>query len=99
MCCWDGTSIDTWKFRNALVPPRVEYNTPVARELMRLMKIPVDSYSNLLTVLQLEHYPSLMDYFDYHGRKALSVYLVNNALENETYISTHDQVGLYYFPP
>lgn len=71
---------------------RVEYNTPVARELMRLMKIPVDSYSNLLTVLQLEHYPSLMDYFDYHGRKALSVYLVNNALENETYISTHDQV-------
>ncbi|XP_049788980.1 vacuolar protein sorting-associated protein 35 isoform X1 [Schistocerca nitens] len=71
---------------------RIEYNTPLARELTRLMKIPVDHYSNLLTVLQLENYPSVLEHFDYHGRKSLAAYIVSNALENETYVSNQEQV-------
>ncbi|XP_068082670.1 vacuolar protein sorting-associated protein 35 [Anabrus simplex] len=71
---------------------RVEYNSAVSRELTRLMKIPVDNYNNLLTVLELQHYGALLDYFDYHGRKSLAAYLITNALDNETLIPTQEQV-------
>nr|CAD7452088.1 unnamed protein product [Timema tahoe] len=71
---------------------RIEYHSPIARELTRLMKIPVDNYNNLLTVLELQQYGPLMEYFDYHGRKSLAAYLVSNALESETLIPTPEQV-------
>jgi vacuolar protein sorting-associated protein 35 len=56
------------------------------------MRIPVDNYNNLLTVLQLQHYGPLLDLFDYHGRKSLAAYLVTNALDNETLVPTQEQV-------
>jgi vacuolar protein sorting-associated protein 35 len=56
------------------------------------MRIPVDNYNNLLTVLQLQQYGPLLDLFDYHGRKNLAAYLVSNALENETLVPTQEQV-------
>merc|ERR550534_3209238 len=36
----------------------VEHRTPVGRELEKLLKIPVDSYNDILTVLSLEHFIS-----------------------------------------
>ncbi|KAJ9581751.1 hypothetical protein L9F63_003820 [Diploptera punctata] len=71
---------------------RIEYNSAVSRELTRLMKIPVDNYNNLLTVLQLQHYAPLLDLFDYQGRKNVAAYLVTNALDNETLVPTQEQV-------
>lgn len=61
---------------------------------MRLMKIPVDSYNNILTVLELSHFGPIFDYFDYQSRKLMCSYLINNVLENETCIPTQDQVHL-----
>lgn len=71
---------------------RLEYNSAVSRELARLMKIPVDNYKNILTVLKLEHFAPLLDYFDYEGRKLLAVYIITNILDNETLIPTQEQV-------
>lgn len=71
---------------------RLDYNTSVSRELSRLMKIPIDHYNNLLTVLQLQHYAALMEHFDYQGRKSLAMYLINNALDNDTVIPLQEQV-------
>ena len=64
----------------------------MSRELTRLMKIPVDNYNNLLTVLQLQNYAPLLDLFDYQGRKNVAAYLVTNALDNETLVPTQEQV-------
>ncbi|XP_043489865.1 vacuolar protein sorting-associated protein 35 isoform X4 [Polistes fuscatus] len=71
---------------------KLEYNSAVSRELVRLMKIPVDNYKNILTVLKLEHYAPLLEYFDYEGRKLLAIYIITNILENETLIPTQEQV-------
>ncbi|XP_035219930.1 vacuolar protein sorting-associated protein 35-like isoform X2 [Stegodyphus dumicola] len=71
---------------------RVEYNTLVSKELLKLLKIPVQHYNNILTVLELKHFGSLMNFCDYNSRKSMSCFLVNNALENETYIPTQEQV-------
>lgn len=69
----------------------LEHNTTVSRELMRLMKIPIDNYNNLLTVLELQHYATLMAYLSYQDRKNLAIYLLNNALDNDTVIPTPEQ--------
>lgn len=71
---------------------RLEYNSAVSRELVRLMKIPIDNYKNILTALKLEHFAPLLDYFDYEGRKLLAIYIITNILENETLIPTLEQV-------
>lgn len=68
----------------------LEINSQVAKELQKLLKIPLDHYNNLLTVLKLQHYSALMEHLDYAGRKYLSVYILNNALENETIIPTQE---------
>lgn len=70
----------------------LEHGSPVSKELMRLMKIPVDTYNNILTVLQLQHFGPMFEYFDYQSRKIMSCYIINNALENDTLIPTQEQV-------
>ncbi|KAJ1527070.1 hypothetical protein ONE63_008611 [Megalurothrips usitatus] len=71
---------------------RVSYESAVSRELMRLMKIPVDQYNNIITVLKLQQYAPLLEYFDYRGRKSLAAYVIVNILENDTLIPTPEQV-------
>ena len=71
----------------------LEHGSAVSKELMRLMKIPVDSYNNILTVLQLQHFGPLFEYFDFQSRKTMSSYIIVNALDNETEIPTQEQVG------
>lgn len=70
---------------------RVELSKPVGKELVRLLKIPVQSYSDLLTILQLSHFGSLLQLCDYRGRKVMASFLVNSALENDTLIPTPEQ--------
>jgi len=71
----------------------LETGSAVSKELVRLMKLPVDNYNNVLTVLKLEHFGPLFEYFDYQARKTMSIYIINNALDNETVISTPEQVS------
>lgn len=70
----------------------LDSNTPVSRELIRLVKIPVDSYNDILRVLQLEHYVALLEYLDYVPRKNVCCHIVQNVLENETVIMAPEQV-------
>ena len=72
----------------------VEHGSPVSKELMRLMKIPVDTYNNILTVLELQHFGPLFEYFDYKGRQLMSCHIINNALESETMIPAQENVSL-----
>jgi len=46
----------------------------------------------VLTLLKLDHFGPLFEYFDYNARKAMSIYIVNNILDNETIIPTQEQV-------
>lgn len=64
----------------------------MAKELLKLLKIPLDNYNNLLIILKLKHYAGLMQHLDYFGRKSLSIYILNNALDNETIVPSPDEV-------
>lgn len=78
---------------------RVGYKSAVSRELCRLMKLPVDYFNNILTILELKYYGSLMKCFDYTGRKTLSLYLVNNVLNTRTFIPTQELVSIMISTP
>ena len=59
---------------------------------MRLLKIPVDIYNNVLTILKLKHFAPLFDYFDYKTRKEMAMYVINNSLDNDTYVPSMEEV-------
>jgi len=39
---------------------RIEYMTPVGRELEKLLKIPINSFNDILIVLRLKHFQPLL---------------------------------------
>ena len=59
---------------------------------MRLLKIPVDSYSNILTLLKLENFIPLVNYFGYASRKEMSLYVVSNTVDSEQKIPSQEEV-------
>lgn len=88
----DKVMLSTVKIFQRMGLDRLESNSMVARELSKLLKIPLDHYNNLLTVLKLQHYAGLMQHLDYPGRKLLSIYILTNALDSETIITTQEEV-------
>ena len=71
----------------------MDKNNAVSKELTRLLKIPVDSYNNVLTLLKLEYFAPLFNYFDYSSRKEMSLYVVTNAVESAICIPTQEQAS------
>lgn len=59
---------------------------------MRLLKIPVDNYNCVLTILKLKHFAPLFDYFDFATRKEMAMYVITNALDNDTLIPSQEEV-------
>lgn len=59
---------------------------------MALMKLPIDNYNDLLLVMKLKHFPEIIDYFDYTGRKTIAIYLLQNAVQYRTKIPSVEQV-------
>lgn len=70
---------------------RISHNLPVNHELCRLLRLCVDFYNNILTLIQLNHFAPLMDKLDYMSRKSLALYVLLNVFEFETLIPTADE--------
>ncbi|KAF6041131.1 VPS35 [Bugula neritina] len=69
----------------------LEHTSAVSKELSKLMMIPVDNYKDVSTLLKLDHYGALFDYFDYESRKSLSLHIVNSAIESGNYITSSEE--------
>ena len=67
----------------------------MGRELEKLLKIPINNFNNILTVLQLTDFDPLLELFDFDGRKAMAVFIANDALETQTNLPTEEQVMLF----
>ncbi|KAL5248608.1 hypothetical protein ACHWQZ_G017700 [Mnemiopsis leidyi] len=64
-------------------------------ELSRMLRVPVDHYQDILTILQLEHFTPLFSFLDHRIRKELCVYIMEHVIQTDTYIDSHDQVDLF----
>jgi hypothetical protein len=57
------------------------------------MKVPIDSFEDPLTILNLKYAPTVYEMFDYSGRKALACHLVQAIVTKVAYITNADQVS------
>ncbi|CAH1715227.1 unnamed protein product [Aphis gossypii] len=73
---------------------KISHKNPVSRELMALMKLPIDNYNDLLLVMKLKHFPEIIEYFDYTGRKTIAIYLLQNAVQCRTMIPSVEQTEI-----
>ena len=64
----------------------------MGKELSRLLRMPISHYNSLVTLLQLPHFGQVLQRLDFNGRKGIALHLVNNALDNETYITSQEHV-------
>lgn len=53
----------------------IQHNGTVGKELAKLLRIPVDHYNNVLTLLQLTSYGELIRALDYRGRAQACAYV------------------------
>ncbi|ETN68345.1 vacuolar protein sorting-associated protein 35 [Necator americanus] len=60
----------------------------VGRELMKLLRLPVDEYNNALKVAELTEFVPVMECFNYHGRCLASSYIIqeNEDFEDEQHL-------------
>nr|XP_026490216.1 vacuolar protein sorting-associated protein 35 isoform X2 [Vanessa tameamea] len=72
--------------------PYLEHNTPVFKELMKILKLPADHYKNILTLIKLQNYAPLISRLNQIGRMMIAVHLVNDVLESDTTVSTPEDV-------
>ncbi|KAI5636192.1 vacuolar protein sorting-associated protein 35 domain-containing protein [Phthorimaea operculella] len=70
----------------------LEHNTPVFKELMKILKLPADQYKNVLTLIRLQNYAPLIKHLNHPGRSLLAVHLINHVLDNDTKITTPEDV-------
>ena len=56
------------------------------------MNQPLEGYKNILTVLSLKNYPTVIGFLNYTNRKRISIDIAKNAIENKTVISNAEQV-------
>ncbi|VDL79672.1 unnamed protein product [Nippostrongylus brasiliensis] len=66
----------------------------VGRELMKLVRLPVDEYNNALKVAELTEFVPVMECFKYHGRCLASSYIIQNMLEHGTLMRTEEDVAV-----
>lgn len=70
---------------------RIQTGTAAARELVKMLKIPIDCY-DILDVLKLNHYQNVLELLGYRERHIVCIHIINNILEKETIIPTEDEV-------
>nr|SVE74010.1 EOG090X00QE [Daphnia barbata] len=71
---------------------KVDFDSALGKEVNRLLRMPVSHYNSLVTLLRLPHFGQVLQRLDFNGRKSIALHLVNNALDNETYITTQEHV-------
>lgn len=70
----------------------ISHDSMVNQELSRLLRLCIDFYNNIPTLIQLQNFGPLLNKFDFMSRKSLALSIVLNILENETLLTTADEV-------
>lgn len=63
------------------------------KQIVALLSAPLDKYNDIVTVLKLSNYPSVMEYVDSETNKVMAMVIIQSIMKNNTQISTADKVG------
>ncbi|GAU98388.1 hypothetical protein RvY_09543 [Ramazzottius varieornatus] len=67
-------------------------DSAVSKELLKLLKVPLDHYKDILTVLRLQHYSNLLKYLNFKPKKEISLNVIRSIVDNATVISNLEEV-------
>ncbi|TMS35507.1 hypothetical protein L596_002898 [Steinernema carpocapsae] len=67
-------------------------NNNVGRELLKMLRIPLDHYNDIVRLMELTDYSKVIEALDYRGRAQASSYIITNMIENDTLITEVEQV-------
>ncbi|KAK6104100.1 Vacuolar protein sorting-associated protein 35 [Brugia pahangi] len=71
---------------------RASYSSVVGREIMKILRIPVDQYNNTDKLLQLEHYGDVLGLMDYRGRTQAAAYVLQKMVDDDVVLTTMEAV-------
>ncbi|XP_061724120.1 vacuolar protein sorting-associated protein 35 isoform X2 [Cydia pomonella] len=71
----------------------MEQNTPVFKELMKILKLPGEQYKDVLTLTKLQHYRPLIAHLPHAGRASLAAHLASLLIDAGTIVSTPEDVS------
>ncbi|MCP9261802.1 Vacuolar protein sorting-associated protein 35 [Dirofilaria immitis] len=71
---------------------RAPYNSVVGRDIMKILRIPIDHYNNIDKLLQLEHYGDVLELMDYRGRTQTAAHILQMIVENDAVLTTMEAV-------
>ncbi|CAF0907257.1 unnamed protein product [Didymodactylos carnosus] len=72
---------------------QVQTGSYAAKELVKMLKVPIDCYT-ILEVLKLKHYSQVLQLLSYRERHTVCTYIINGILDTETIIPTAEEVTL-----
>eukprot|EP00052_Salpingoeca_macrocollata_P007729 m.61840 g.61840 ORF g.61840 m.61840 type:complete len:791 (+) comp16225_c1_seq1:53-2425(+) len=70
----------------------LQHNTPLSKQLVKLLKIVAEAYPSISNALALEHFVPMFAYFDYNTRHELAVALLQEAADKESRLTTTQEV-------
>ncbi|KAL3108030.1 hypothetical protein niasHT_018192 [Heterodera trifolii] len=74
----------------------VTINSVIGREVAKLLRLPIEQYNNVVTLLQLRSFGEVIQLLDRRGQRQIAAFLIQNAIENETRIGTEEDVEKFF---
>uniref|UniRef100_A0A914H1W4 Vacuolar protein sorting-associated protein 35 n=1 Tax=Globodera rostochiensis TaxID=31243 RepID=A0A914H1W4_GLORO len=74
----------------------VAINSVIGREVAKLLRLPIEQYNNVVTLLQLDSFGEVILVLDRRGQRQIASLLIQNAIENETRIATEEGVEKFF---
>uniref|UniRef100_A0A183BVW0 Vacuolar protein sorting-associated protein 35 n=1 Tax=Globodera pallida TaxID=36090 RepID=A0A183BVW0_GLOPA len=74
----------------------VAINSVIGREVAKLLRLPIEQYNNVVTLLQLDSFGEVILILDRRGQRQIASLLIQNAIENETRIATEEDVEKFF---
>ncbi|CAJ0920055.1 unnamed protein product, partial [Mesorhabditis belari] len=70
----------------------IDMYSHAGKELIRVLRVPVDEYKDVLRVALLTDYPRAMLPLNYRGRCTASAFILQNLIDNETGLKSTDDI-------
>lgn len=67
-------------------------DSKAAKQLVALLSAPLEKYKDVVVVLKLSNYATLMEHLDYSMNRGMAVVLIQSVLSNYTLITAPDKV-------
>lgn len=70
------------------------YSSPsCVKQIQKLLNIPLETFKNILTVLKLQNYPTLLVFLSYENRKKVAIEIARTSVEYNVSLPNMDSIN------